>query len=687
MNVEARRRRVMIGAIKAGLKMNRMIVLMSLMFLTRPFGGFAADSFGPARFGGDLRNAPFSFVYDGRSSRESSGRFESRDSAAAPDPASKRIVRFDRTTGLEVEFTSTEYKDIPAFEWVLRFTNRGDRATPILEGVNAADLALFQRVEGAVVLRYAEGSTSKPTDFRPYEAELAEDSRFVVGPKRGRSSDGMMPYFHVIRSESSSASYAPSGVVLGIGWSGQWKAEFVREADGGVRFNAGMERMRLSLRPGESVRSPSILVMYHSGDRAAGWNAWRRLMLKHFTPRASGKPVALPIAASGAAIPFERFSEANQIAAIANIASKKLPIDTWWVDAGWSAGVFPAGIGDLDADPIRFPRGLRPVADAAHSAGLKFLLWFEPERVMPGTQMFKRHPDWTLAPGGLVPPYVDRSSWRVLDLSNPDAAAFLKRHYSHRIREWGVDIYRNDFNTPPHFHWWNDEPADRIGLREIRHVEGIYEFFDTLMRENPGLVIDNCTAGGRRLDFEMTRRSVVLWRSDHCWDPTPTQCMQYGLSFWLPLHGMGAISVDPYKFRSGYASGASYALNFYDANADFWVPLSNLIQEYRSIRDLFSKDFYPLTPYTQASDAWTACQYHDSETGRGVIQAFRRSDAADETRRLRPRALDPQAVYVVRDLDTPSEPREVAGRLLVDDGWNVTIARKPGAAVLVYQKK
>lgn len=667
--------------------MNRIIAFMLLTFLMRPLCGFAADSFDPERFGGDLRDAPFSFVYDGRSSRDASDRFESRDSVVSQDRASKSRVRFDRATGLEVEFKSIEYKDIPAIEWVLRFTNRGDRATPILEGVNAADVALFQQVEGPVVLRYAEGSTSKPTDFRPYEAELAENSRFALGPKRGRSSDGAMPYFHLLRSELSPASDAPTGVVLGIGWSGQWKAEFVRKVDGGVRLKAGMERLRLSLRPGESVRSPSILMMYHTGDRAKGWNSWRRLMLKHFTPRAAGKPIRLPIAASGAAIPFETFSESNQLAAIANIASKKLPIDTWWIDAGWASGVFPAGIGDLDADPTRFPRGLRPVADAAHSAGLKFLLWFEPERVMPGTEMFKRHLDWTLAPARLTPPYLDRASWRIVDFSNPDAAAFVKSHYSRRIRDWGVDIYRNDFNTPPHFHWWNDEAADRIGLREIRHVEGMYDFFDTLSRENPGLVVDNCTAGGRRLDFEMTRRSVVLWRSDHCWDPTATQCMQYGLSYWLPLHGMGAISIDPYKFRSGYASGASYALNFYDSNADFWGPLSKLIQEYRSLRDLFSQDFYPLTPYTQANDAWIACQYHDPETGGGMIQAFRRPNATDETRRLRPRGIDPEAVYIVRDLDAPNELREVAGRLIIDEGWNVTIKRKPGAAVLVYQKK
>jgi hypothetical protein len=69
--------------------MNRIIAFMLLTFLMRSPCGFAADSFDPERFGGDLRDAPFSFVYDGRSSRDASDRFESRNSAVSQDRASK----------------------------------------------------------------------------------------------------------------------------------------------------------------------------------------------------------------------------------------------------------------------------------------------------------------------------------------------------------------------------------------------------------------------------------------------------------------------------------------------------------------------------------------------------------------------------------------------------------------------
>ena len=44
----------------------------------------------------------------------------------------------------------------------------------------------------------------------------------------------------------------------------------------------------------------------------------------------------------------------------------------------------------------------------------------------------------------------------------------------------------------------NDEPG-RAGIREIRHIEGLYAFWDYLLERFPNLLIDNCASGGRRI--------------------------------------------------------------------------------------------------------------------------------------------------------------------------------------------
>jgi alpha-galactosidase len=151
-------------------------------------------------------------------------------------------------------------------------------------------------------------------------------------------------------------------------------------------------------------------------------------------------------------------------------------------------------VGNPDPDPARFPNGLKPVADAAHAAGMKFLLWVEPERVMPGTWIHTHHPDWLLRPTDAMPRelrYQINDGFHLLDLGNPSALAWLEGKLSAMIRDVGIDVYRNDFNMYPLDYWTNGEPADRQGMREIRYVTGLYHLFDTLRREHPGLLLDN----------------------------------------------------------------------------------------------------------------------------------------------------------------------------------------------------
>ena len=76
------------------------------------------------------------------------------------------------------------------------------------------------------------------------------------------------------------------------------------------------------------------------------------------------------------------------------------------------------------------------------------------------------------------------------------------------IEREGIDIYRQDFNHPPKPFWEDNEQPDRIGMTEIRHIEGLYTYWDYLLSRFPRLLIDNCAAGGRRIDLETSSRSA-----------------------------------------------------------------------------------------------------------------------------------------------------------------------------------
>ena len=132
---------------------------------------------------------------------------------------------------------------------------------------------------------------------------------------------------------------------------------------------------------------------------------------------------------------------------------------------------------------------------------------------MRGTWIEREHPDWLLKPTGTPEGlrYQERDGFLLLDLGNPDARQWAVESVSEEITRSGLDYYRQDFNLYPAYFWHTDEKPDEIGLREIRHINGLYDFLDELARRHPSLILDNCAAGGRRLDFEMMRRCIVLW--------------------------------------------------------------------------------------------------------------------------------------------------------------------------------
>jgi alpha-galactosidase len=630
---------------------------------------------------GDPDAFPFSFVYGGRSSREllPGWRLAARSSTTAEGHARRVLTLSDPQTGLDVRCEMLEYADFPALEWVLHFRNKGRGDTPVLEDVQALDIEV-PGFEDDFHLDYNDGSTAQPTDFHPRFRELEQNESVRLAPYGGRSSDGVLPFINLETPHEG-------GVVIGIGWSGQWAATFARGEDVSVKVKAGMERTHLRLHPGEEIRTPAILLLFWRGDDLLrAHNLLRSLLLHHYTPTWEGKRLEGPVAVSPhGVIAFNDSTEANMVQGIANIAEHELPVDCWWIDAGWSAGGFPGAMGTWDPDPARYPNGLKPVGDAAHRAGLRFLLWFEPERVMPDTWLRRNHPEWLLAPADLPPDVAYQADWRLLNLGNPEALKWAKQNFSRAIEEWGIDIYRHDFNLHPLWYWRANEAPDRQGINEIEHITGLYEYLDTLRAEHPGILIDNCASGGRRLDFEMLRRSLPLLTTDFLWDPNSEQSMIYGLSRWLPLHGLGAVALDAFAFRSGMRSSFALATDVYTAKPEVWDLTKERLNELGAVRHLFEGDFYPLTPYSLADDVWIAWQFHRSDRGEGMVQAFRRGQCIYESARLRLHGLEPEARYLVRDFDKPSAV-EITGRELMEQGLLVSLPQQASTALITYRQ-
>ncbi len=636
-----------------------------------------ADLWIGSNLGENRSSTPFSFTYNGVPSSSFLASWPRTYKEELIDAnRTKRTIAFTDPAGrLRVRCVATVYSDFPAVDWTVYFDNIGSTNTRILENIQAMNTSFAASTSyNGTKLYYSDGSTCAVTDFHPREAVIGSGASMRFAPVGGRSSDGVLPFFNL-------AKFSDSGVMMAVGWTGQWAATFTR-TDNTVNAQAGMELTHLRLYPGESIRTPSTVLLFWNGeDRMRGHNLFRQLVLAHYTPTPGNQPVVPPIAAAPTGvIPLESSTQANMIQCIVNCRTYGLPIDTWWIDAGWyECGSAWLNTGNWWPDPARYPNGMKPVADMAHATGYKFMLWFEPERAA-GTWLANNHPDWLFggSPSG---------QFNYLNLGNPDALAWVKSTIGNMIGDIGIDIYRQDQNgSGPLPSWRDNDASDRQGMNEIKHITGLYDFWDYLLARFPNLLIDNCASGGRRIDIETLRRSLPLWRSDYCWEPVGEQCATYGLSFWLPMTGMGSLETDPYTLWSGSGSHVVLPLNWYNVYPSYYAPAITFINQLKSIRHLFTGDFYALTSYSTASNVWIAWQYNRSDLGEGVIQAFRRPDSSLSSTVLTLRGLVPTATYVITDIDNPENPVVQAGSQLMQSGLPVSAPAR-GSKCLTYRQQ
>jgi alpha-galactosidase len=628
----------------------------------------------------------FSFTLGGKSSTELLKTWDCKRTSRKLDAnrTEYTITYTDASTGLVLRCVGIAYQDFPTVEWTLYFKNTGDKDTPILENVQPLDATLSNLPpQGEYCIHQSLGSSGKQTDYQPIDAILEVGKTHRQSAGSGRTSNGIMPYFNVEMPNQQ-------GVIVVVGWPGLWNATFTRENDKQLRMRAYQEISHFKLLPGEEVRTPLVVLQFWKGNLAHSQNIWRRWMMEHNLPRPGGK-LPSPILTASSSRAYEEMAHANeenQIMHIDRYLEEGFKIDYWWMDAGWyiTSGGWPA-VGTWEVDPQRFPHGFKPISDHAHAKGVKVLLWFEPERVTPNTWLTNNHPDWILggANGGL------------LNLGNPDAWNWLVNHIDKLITEQGIDLYRQDFNMDPLPLWQAADAPDRQGITENKHITGYLAYWDELLRRHPNMLIDTCASGGGRLDLETLRRSVPLWRSDYAYEPIGHQGMTHSLSQWLPYHGTGTVActsaayygggtspVEPYAFWSNAAPALGFGIDIREKGLDY-AALRRLVEQRNQITSYYYGDFYPLTKYTLDKNAWIAWQFDCPESGKGMIQAFRRDECPNESLQVKLQGLDPDATYAVTNLDVPGS-QEFKGRELMETGIPVTLKAKPAAAVITYQR-
>lgn len=634
---------------------------------------------------------PFSLGIDGRTVRT----FVSTPAQTSerPDATMIRTQTVGMVSdGLQMTIDATEYLDFPVYEYLVTIRNLSSQKSPLLTDIYAADVVL---PADTPVLFSNNGDFYSADGYRQSKQNLDSETH-VITPHGGRPCDRAFPYFRVLGKEG--------GYNLAIGWPGQWQAEF-SAAGTGFRFAAKQQYTALRLLPGEIYRAPRITVMAFEGGETRAVNLWRRWYLAHILPRSGGTALSpmMNMCHPAGDEEFTHATEENQIDAIDRFMARGFKPDIWWLDAGWYPCKDEEGVrrwwrtGDWRPDPERFPNGLGPVGKKCEEHGIKFLLWFEPERI----KLDYRSPD--LPERFILYKEEDcdgtrrQSDLGLLNLGDPECLAWLTQHVDTLIKDGHIGIYRQDFNFEPLEYWLQADEEERLGMTENRHIQGYLAYWDTLLAQNPGLVIDSCASGGRRNDLETMRRSVTLHPTDYGYGNPPVKQAFYGaLHAWIPYF---RAFTEVYCEENGeYHSGRpdprgidSYALHtglgtavhcscLCDSDEETFARIRTFAQTvWRPAAEyMLSADYYPLTMPNRSIRDWCVYAFHDPKTDSGFVHAVRNAHNEEDRKTVQLAFLDPIRTYAFSNRET-GEKQIVSGEHISKNGMEFCLAPRSGA--------
>lgn len=323
-----------------------------------------------------------------------------------------------------------------------------------------------------------------------------------------------------------------AGEALGMAllWSGNFSYTAQVDQFGNSRLVMGLnpELFSWQLKPGEPFVTPEAAVAYTTN----GLNDLSHIFHRFFADHVMPLPRKNLIEYNTWESTYFDVSEAKVRAEISK--AEALGVELIVIDDGWFKNrPNDAGqLGDWVPDPVKFPRGLRPIADALHERGLAFGLWAEPEMITENSELYAEHPDWAMQYVGQKP--LRSRNQLILDLSQRIVQDHLIKVLTDLVRTNHIDYLKWDYNR--HFSQPGSPvlPPDQQGEVGYRYTRGLYRVLKTLRDTFPDLLIENCSSGGGRLDGGMLAYTDQTWTSDFT-DPVYRMKIMNGFSLFFPL--------------------------------------------------------------------------------------------------------------------------------------------------------
>ena len=591
------------------------------------------------------------------------------------------IMLVDEIQQLEMTLVYNLYEDHPVITRNVRFINHG-KETVFLENAGSMMLDLPRNDFDMVTL----------TGAHTNEANIARQALHTgiqkIESSRGTSSPQHQPFLAL--ADSTTDEFQGEVYAFHLVYSGNFAAQVEVEQYGSSRVQLGIqpETFEWCLAPEETFQTPEVVINYSNEGLNGMSQTFHKVYQEQLVP-ISWQKLERPILLNTWEANYFDFKERDLLDQ-ADLA-KDTGIELFVLDDGWfgQRDDDTSSLGDWFENPAKLPQGIAGLAEKIQQKGMKFGLWFEPEMISKNSRLYEKHPDWVLQ----VPDYPMTEGRRqlVLDLSQVVVQDYLIEVLSNYLATGKIDYIKWDMNR--HLTEVGSLAFPAAQQKEISHryVLGLYRILETITKQYPDCLFENCSSGGGRFDPGMMCYMPQTWTSDNT-DALCRSQIQAGYSYLYPPIMLGAhVSPVPNHQVGRKTSLHTRGLTAMSGNLGYELDLTSLsdnekneiieqITFYKAHRSLFQfGKFYRLqAPNEFFASAWLFV----NDTEAAVIYFNGLARPAVPVKNLRTHYLDDQTIY--ENIDTG---QRVSGAELNYAGIAIPRIKEDFSTLLFHWKK
>lgn len=369
--------------------------------------------------------------------------------------------------------------------------------------------------------------------------------------------------------------------------------------------------------------------------------------------------------------------------------------DIFFIDASWYC---PADrgeddwinfVGDWFPEKIRYTKSIDELREYAHSKGVKFGLWMEPERMGVESKVFKEHPEYcTEGYDGRILGEC-RGGGGMIDLSKTEAANWVEEQITKMLETYKVDLFRLDYNVGQKCTRSFVRRGDYLESSEYRYYENWYGIFDRLRQRFPNVVFEGCASGGGRTDLGMVSRLSHTWVTDWQFAPRSFEIIN-GLSMCLPPElidrlcgGQNNHTLAEVDFQMGLLMFGRPSVGMINPDS-YCIANPILMDRVNHFIALYNETVRPMHESGSKIYHHTPDLGGDDPQGNGILEltnedgtsailgVFALSDPETDTVKVRFRGLDISKKYELK-FDNQPGTTKISGYALMNTGVNVTL--------------